>query len=62
MNLSLKVIQDQSESNSKNKKKQVYLGKEAGLTPLLAMTQSFEDCDWLVVQRFSSRVYYKPSL
>ncbi len=44
-----------------------YFSEEAGLTPLLAMTQSFEVCDWLVVQEgsksaFKSRVYYKPSL
>ncbi len=66
--LSLKVIQDQSESNSeRGRDKNFYLSEEAGLTPLLAMTQSFEDCDWLVVQEgsksaFKSRVYYKPSL
>ncbi len=46
------MIQDQSESNSeRGKDKNVYLSEEAGLTPLLAMTQSFEDCDWLVVQK-----------
>ncbi len=28
----------------------MYLSEEAGLTTLLAMTQSFEDCEWLVVQ------------
>ncbi len=58
------MIQDQSESNSERRKdKNFYLSEEAGLTPLLAMTQSFEDCDWLVVQEGSkSRVYYKPSL
>ncbi len=28
----------------------MYLSEEAGLTLLLAMMQSFEDCDWLVVQ------------
>ncbi len=62
------MIQDQSESNSeRGKYKNFYLSEEAGLTPLLAMTQSFEDCDWLVVQEgcksaFKSRVYYKPSL
>ncbi len=54
--LSLKVIQDQSESNSdrgKDKKIYIYIfyhSEEAELTPLLAMTQSFEDCDWLVDQ------------
>ncbi len=59
------MIQDQSESNSeRGKDKNFYLSEEAGLTPLLAMTQSFEDCDWLVVQEgsksaFKSRVYYK---
>ncbi len=62
------MIQDQSESNSeRGKDKNFYLREEAGLTPLLGMTQSFEDCDWLVVQEgsksaFKSRVYYKPSL
>ncbi len=61
------MIQNQSESNSERGKDNFYLGEEAGLTPLLAMTQSFEDCDWLVVQEgrksaFKSRVYYKPSL
>ncbi len=62
------MIQDQSESNSeRGKDKNFYLSEEEGLTPLLAMTQSFEDCDWLVVQEgsksaFKSRVYYKPSL
>ncbi len=51
MSLSLKVIQDQSESNSeRGKDKNVYLSEEAGLTPLLVMTQYFKDCDWLVVQ------------
>ncbi len=49
------MIQDQSESNldqGKDKKnKYIFYGsEEAGLTPLLAMTQSFEDCDWLVDQ------------
>ncbi len=58
------MIQDQFESNSEQgKDKNFYLSEEAGLTPLLAMTQSFEDCDWLVVQEgnksaFKSRVYY----
>ncbi len=62
------MIQDQSESNSeRGKDRHCYLSEEAGLTLLLAMTQSFEDCDWLVVQEgsksaFKSRVYYKPSL
>ncbi len=38
-------------SNSEGGKgKSVYLSEEAGLAPLLAMTQSFADCDWLVVQ------------
>ncbi len=45
------MIQDQSESNSeRGKDKNFYLSDEAGLTLLLAMTQSLEDCDWLVVQ------------
>ncbi len=62
------MIQDQSKSNSERGKDNFfYLSEEAGLTLLLAMTQSFEDCDWLVVQggsksAFKSRVYYKPSL
>ncbi len=62
------MIQDQSESYSeRGKDKNFYLSEEAGLTPLLAMTQSFEDRDWLVVQEgsksaFKSMVYYKPSL
>ncbi len=48
------MIQDQSESNSeRGKDKNFYFSEEAGLTPLLAMTQSFEDCDWLVVQEGS---------
>ncbi len=56
------MIQDQSESNSeRGRDEHCYLSEEAGLTPLLAMTQSFEDCDWLVVQEgkraFKSRVY-----
>ncbi len=50
------MIQDQSESNSeRGKDKNCYLSEEAGLTPLLAMTQSFEDCDWLVVQEGNKR-------
>ncbi len=50
------MIQDQSESNSeRGKDKNIYLSEEAGLTPLLAMTQSFEDCDWLVVQKGNKR-------
>ncbi len=50
------MIQDQSESNSeRGKDKNFYLSEEAGLTPLLAMTQSFEDCDWLVVQEGNER-------
>ncbi len=50
------MIQDQSESNSeRGKDKNFYLSEEAGLTPLLAMTQSFEDCDWLVVQEGNDR-------
>ncbi len=50
------MIQDQSESNSeRGKDKNFYLSEEAGLTPLLAMTQSFENCDWLVVQEGNER-------
>ncbi len=50
------MIQDQSESNSeRGKDRNFYLSEEAGLTPLLAMTQSFEDCDWLVVQEGNER-------
>ncbi len=50
------MIQDQSESNSeRGKDKNFYLSEEAGLTPLLAMTRSFEDCDWLVVQEGNKR-------
>ncbi len=50
------MIQDQSESNSeRGKDKHCYLSEEAGLTLLLAMTQSFEDCDWLVVQEGNKR-------
>ncbi len=46
------MIQDQSESNSeRGRDKNVYLSEEAGL----AMTQSFEDCDWLVVQEGNKR-------
>ncbi len=55
MSLSLKVIQDQSESNSERGKDNFYLSEEAGLTSLLAMTQSFEECDWLVVQGGNKR-------
>ncbi len=51
------MIQDQSKSNSEQgKDKNLYLSEEAGLTPLLGMTQSFEDCDWLVVQEGKKRV------
>ncbi len=50
------MIQDQSESNSeRGKDKNFNLSEEAGLTPLLAMTQSLEDCDWLVVQEGNKR-------
>ncbi len=50
------MIQDQSESNSeRGRDKHCYLSEEAGLTLLLAMTQSFEDCDWLVVQEGNKR-------
>ncbi len=37
------------------KAKKNYLSEEAGLTPLLAMTKSFEGCDWLVVQEGNKR-------
>jgi len=47
------VIQDQSERKDKN----FYLSEEAGLTPWLAMTQSFEECDWLVVPEGNIRGY-----
>ncbi len=51
------MIQDQFESNSeRGKDENLYLSEEAGLTPLLGMTQSFEDCDWLVVQEGNKRV------
>ncbi len=50
------MIQDQSESSSEQRKdKHFYLSEEAGLTPLLAMTQSFEDSDWFVVQEGNKR-------
>ncbi len=50
------MIQDQSESNSeRGKDKHCYLSEEAGLTPLLGKIQSFEDCDWLVVQEGNKR-------
>ncbi len=50
------MIQDQSESNSEQgKDENFYLSEEAGLTPLLAMIRSFEDCDWLVVQEGNKR-------
>ncbi len=56
-------IQDQSESNSeRGKDKNFYLSEEAGLTPLLAMTQSFEDCDWLVVQEGNKRALLRIGL
>lgn len=42
-NLSLKAIQDQSESNSERGKEKHSSFEETGLTPLLAMTQSFEE-------------------
>ncbi len=31
-----------------------------GLTPLLGMTQFFEDCDWLVVQEGNKRALLGP--
>ncbi len=50
------MIRDQSESNYEpGKGKNFHLSVEAGLTPLLAMTQSFEDCDWLIVQEGNKR-------
>ncbi len=50
------MIQDQSEGNSeRGKDKNFYLSEEEGLTLLLAMTWSFEDCDWLVVQEGNKR-------
>ncbi len=56
MSLSLRVIQDQSKSNSERGKDKIfYLSEDAGLTLLLGMTQSFEDCDWLVVQEGNKR-------
>ncbi len=33
----------------------MYLSEEAGLAPLLGLTLSFEDCDWLVVQEGNKR-------
>ncbi len=62
------MIQDQSESNSeRGKDKNFYLSEEAGLTPLLAMTKYFEDCDWLVSKKeikvlLRLGFIYKPSL
>ncbi len=54
------MIQDQSESNSeRGKDKNFYLSEEAGLTPLLAMTQSFEDCDWLVGATLSTKIFHE---
>ncbi len=54
--LCLKLIQDQSESNSERvKDKNLYLSEEAGLTPLLGKIQYFEDCDWLVVHEGNKR-------
>ncbi len=54
---SLKVIQDQSESNSeRGKDRNLCLSEEAGVTPLLDKIQSSEDCDWLVVQEGDKRV------
>ncbi len=58
MSLSLRVLQDQSESRSeRGKDEHLYLSEEAGLTPLLGKTQSFEDCDWLVVQEGNKIVF-----
>ncbi len=49
------MILDQSKSNSeRGKDKNFDLCEEAGLTPLLGMTQSFEDCDWLVKKEIKS--------
>ncbi len=50
------MIQDQSESISeRGKDKHLCLSEEAGLTLLLGKIQSFEDCDWLVVQEGNKR-------
>ncbi len=48
------MIQDQSESNSERGKEKTFILVRR-LTPLLAMTQFFEDCDWLVVQEGNKR-------
>ncbi len=48
------MIQDQSESNSERGKDKT-LSEEAGLTPLLGKIQSFEDCDWSVVEEGNKR-------
>ncbi len=51
------MIQDQSKSNSERGKDQnLYLSEEAGLTTLLHITPSFEDCDWLVAQEGNKSV------
>ncbi len=56
--LILRVLQDQSESNSeRGKDEHLYRSEEAGLTPLLGKIQSFEECDWLVVQEGNKIVF-----
>ncbi len=52
------MIQDQSKSNSERgkDKKTFFLNEKAGLTLLLGMTRSFEDCDWFDVQEGNKRV------
>ncbi len=50
------MIQDQSESNSERGKDiNFYLSEEAGLTPLLAMTQSLEVIGWLSKKEIKER-------
>ncbi len=50
------MIWDQSESSSeRGKDKHCYLSEEAELTLLLGNIQSFEGCDWLVVQEGNKR-------
>ncbi len=52
----MRLIQDQSKSNSERGKYIFfYLCEEAGLTPLLGKIQSFKDYDWLVVQEGNKR-------
>ncbi len=54
MSLSLRVIQDQSKSNSEQENTFI-LVRRRGLTLLLGKIQFFEDCDWLVVQEGNKR-------